>query len=852
MTKNGITQGSGVKKALAVSVTAALALGGVAVGASSATAVPVGNHQKTILASDLGLETEAGYPTNPLFEGQSTYDTSNLSVDGDNLVLAPNTQVLHAYPADERPSDLEGVIEDGLGFDATGGGTSAFFQIPLTYGANKFVTLRPAAGTPTTGENDVALSDVWTSSKPVAGVAETAPLSDFVDAIDGAGNVAVFGFGVFSDAATVKLDELTGGGVDYSFASDTTVPEATSTIRVPVSTIGTETTSYPDTALFFGASDYENTGGNGVMDGEFALNENTQLLHGFALADRPSNLKSFVTDGLSWTQGGTGASGAFFQIPVSYQGGFTTLRPAALTAGTNTAQLGDQWVSSKDVGVGTDGKTGTLAQLVDAIDNKGNVAVLGYGVFAQGATTVSALQAGTDEYTFVGDVTAPIVAPIKVQTADIGKEIDGYPANAIFEGASSYEDTGITGVTAGALGLKPNTQLLHGYAADDRPTDLAAFINSGVAVDQNGSGASGAFFQIPLTFGSTNKFVTLRPAAPLTSGAHTAQWTDQWVSSKDIGVGTDGKTSSLVDIVNTIEAAGNVSIFGYGVFSQDASTVTSIQVGAQQYIFAADPTLSFNSLTIVGTPTVGVPLSVAIDLDHDNATYTYSWANNGTAIAGAKQSTYTPTASDLGDRLTVKVKAARSGFVSVVATSAKSAVVAAGTLEVSAPTVTGDPSVGKLVTATYGKSDGTTAYRWYRDGVAISTGTAYRYRLVAADAGKDISVQIRVTEPGYSTVTIRSDSVEAQLGTLVVGTPKISGTAKVGSTLTAKPGTWTAGTSLKYTWYVDDTLYKVTTAGSLKLGSGAKGHHVTVKVSGHLSGYTAVFSPLSAPTAVVK
>ncbi|MDF1488876.1 hypothetical protein [Tessaracoccus caeni] len=72
-------------------------------------------------------------------------------------------------------------------------------------------------------------------------------------------------------------------------------------------------------------------------------------------------------------------------------------------------------------------------------------------------------------------------------------------------------------------------------------------------------------------------------------------------------------------------------------------------------------------------------------------------------------------------------------------------------------------------------------------------------------------------------------------------TPKISGTAKVGKTLTAKPGTWKpSGVKLGYQWYRDGKKISGATKSTYKVSKSDKGKRITVKVTGSKSGYISV------------
>jgi len=72
-------------------------------------------------------------------------------------------------------------------------------------------------------------------------------------------------------------------------------------------------------------------------------------------------------------------------------------------------------------------------------------------------------------------------------------------------------------------------------------------------------------------------------------------------------------------------------------------------------------------------------------------------------------------------------------------------------------------------------------------------------------------------------------------------TPKISGTAKVGRTLKAVPGTWKpSGVKLSYRWYRGSSKISGATRSSYKLTSKDKGKTIKVTVTGTRTGYVTV------------
>jgi len=278
----------------------------------------------------------------------------------------------------------------------------------------------------------------------------------------------------------------------------------------------------------------------------------------------------------------------------------------------------------------------------------------------------------------------------------------------------------------------------------------------------------------------------------------------------------------------------------------------TLQVNATGPVVLAG-TVSGTTPTVTGTAKVGSTLTAATGTwGPTPVTLAYQWYRSGVAISGATATTYALTASDLGKAMTVKVTGSRASYASTAKTSAATTAVAAGTLTAPTPTISGTKAVGYTLIAvpgTWGPAPVTLAYQWYRSGVAISGATASTYKLTTTDQTKTMTVRVTGTKSGYTTVAHTSAATTAVLGSFTAPTPTLSGTQRVGYTLTANPGTWSpAPTTMTYQWYRSGAAISGATAKTYKLTSTDRGTYVKVRVTGAKSGYLtrSVYSPQTA------
>ncbi|AMG82502.1 MULTISPECIES: sunset domain-containing protein [Microbacterium] len=255
--------------------------------------------------------------------------------------------------------------------------------------------------------------------------------------------------------------------------------------------------------------------------------------------------------------------------------------------------------------------------------------------------------------------------------------------------------------------------------------------------------------------------------------------------------------------------------------------------------------------TINGTATVGQTLRAAPGAWTSGAALGYQWYANGVAISKATASSLTLTTAHAGARITVRVTGKKAAFASAtVASAATSAVLRV--LTAPTPTITGTATVGqtlKVKTGTWTAGTRLT-YQWYVDGVAVARATGTSFKIPSSAALKPVTVVVSGTKSGYAAASKRSKPTAAVKGILSAPTPRITGSAIVGSRLTAVASTWTGGTRLSYQWYLNGRAIARATGSTLVVTAAMVKSRITVKVTGTKSGYVTA-ARTSAQTAAV-
>ncbi|RYP83137.1 hypothetical protein EKO23_20050 [Nocardioides guangzhouensis] len=283
--------------------------------------------------------------------------------------------------------------------------------------------------------------------------------------------------------------------------------------------------------------------------------------------------------------------------------------------------------------------------------------------------------------------------------------------------------------------------------------------------------------------------------------------------------------------------------------------VTSVTGNAAQVeVEVTDPGQAFTSApapVVTGTPRVGQTLTAATGgWSPAPTTTTVTWYVDGQVVLTAdgryESTTYPLDYWDAGKTVTAVVTARLADHTVTRRESLPVGPIAHedGMLPVPgapSPVLTGTAKVGNVVTAQLGTWPvGTTfAFDWYlvEGDTYIRSTTTGSLRLPASTYRKQVYVAVRGTWNDRYTDVWSGNSAPVGAGTLTTSVPRISGTVKVGRTLTAKPGSWTTATRFAYRWFANGTAVKGATARTFTPSRAQAGKRLTVRVTGSKAGY---------------
>lgn len=158
--------------------------------------------------------------------------------------------------------------------------------------------------------------------------------------------------------------------------------------------------------------------------------------------------------------------------------------------------------------------------------------------------------------------------------------------------------------------------------------------------------------------------------------------------------------------------------------------------------------------SIAGTAQVDQTLTVDPGSSSPDPTrVAMQWLADGAPIPGATATTYRPSQAMADKRLSVQVTTVTAGYTTLVTTTAPTEPVLAPDITVAQPGgVEGRLLVGETLTADPGvlqPRDANATYTWMRDGKPMPAFSAQHYVVKPLDIGRQISVRVQLTRPGY-------------------------------------------------------------------------------------------------------
>lgn len=233
----------------------------------------------------------------------------------------------------------------------------------------------------------------------------------------------------------------------------------------------------------------------------------------------------------------------------------------------------------------------------------------------------------------------------------------------------------------------------------------------------------------------------------------------------------------------------------------------------------------------------------------------YQWYANGAPIPHEESATFDVPLSLAGAALSVQVTGYAAGRAPSAPVMSPAVTVAPAIFYVATGTanravISGSARTGKVLTATglnWVGDDGrppaglASTFQWYRGSKAIKGATGASYQLKAADLGQFIAVRNYATAPGFETGRSTSDSTaRVKKGKLPSSKPKIKfkgKSAKAGSRLKAKTGTWLSKVRFRYQWYANGHRINRATKKTFVVPRSMRKKKIAVKVVGQKLGY---------------
>jgi len=310
--------------------------------------------------------------------------------------------------------------------------------------------------------------------------------------------------------------------------------------------------------------------------------------------------------------------------------------------------------------------------------------------------------------------------------------------------------------------------------------------------------------------------------------------------STDVGFG-ESYTPTSADLAGKLKVLVSATHTGYVETAATSNSTGAVHTG----------TISAGTPVVSGRRYVGQTLTIVSDGGFAGAVdLTYAWLRDGKVISGQTHTDYTLVAADKGHKIDARITGTEPGFAARAVKTATATKTAAALLpttsipEIFSTGVYGSPA-GVIIPVTWGPGTVKLAYQWRIDGVAIAGATKSIYTIGSTAVGHSLTLSVTGSESGYTPVTMTSTPITPTPldFTTVPSSIPVTGTVKVGQTLTAGHGTWVpAATTYKYQWFLDNAAISKATTTTYKIPASAAGHVLTLRVTAERAGYTSTFA----------
>ena len=300
-----------------------------------------------------------------------------------------------------------------------------------------------------------------------------------------------------------------------------------------------------------------------------------------------------------------------------------------------------------------------------------------------------------------------------------------------------------------------------------------------------------------LTITTPDEFITNQPfAAELTwAQAVHPNYNFDWIDSDNKVVGEgENYTSGKAGI--DVRARITPTTPGF-----DSAPVVSAPV----HLAAQMPATM--AITITGTPQPDFTLTVVESNRPVDVGIGYQWLRDGVPVPANTGIGYQVTDADVGHVITVRGTATSLTARYWPETLVSPPVTVQGRssfTSIGIPHVSGSPIAGGRLTVapgTWAPGPVGVQVQWLRNGKAIPGAHGSTYSPKSSDLGAKIAAKVTASATGFNSVTRTSASVTIIRSFIFVNAPTVSGSARVGSTLTATAGTSSPSATSTYQWY---------------------------------------------------